>query len=557
MAVQSAFAPYRLPPGSLPEEASKLAVLAAAEPLLVRLDDPLPGSMAAQALADVSAGRAEVADEACRAADGSPSGRHGQLKACLVSPRHRARVEQAVVSALTAGFAGVCIDRPDSPIAQGFLGSGFCTDCQRAFSQELSRAYGEQFMPLDFLALARQALAQSAGAVGHAQLPFGRDFWRFRAQSLERAVAAYARAARDAARAAGRSFEVTVQFEAVGPAQIAAARHFDATIFPVKGETQTSGAGLFRLLRAAMGKRPCAAALTGSVPAALVQRLAGVAAASGIELVALEPAQAGAELAAVRRFARQVATQRHAPAASDPVAECAVLYSAECDLWTGGDHRDQVERAGDALAALQIQAPVVMRLADAPPGAPLVLAGARALGYAEAAELKRRVEAGGSAIALGDVGAVDEAGRESPPPLPAGKPAGVSVGKGTVVRVPPLPAARAGALVEPAQLEPLSRALGAVLGKTRRAASVAGRSPVLVTLYRNGDRLDAHLVALGAGPAQGATLFLGHHVAGAVRRALFRSAGGGEEKIVMNPSGYSISTVLPAFEGYAVLSIGG
>src|SRR3989304_4910784 len=45
MAVQTAFAPYRLPPGALPEEASKLAAAAAAEPLVVRPDEPLPGSL--------------------------------------------------------------------------------------------------------------------------------------------------------------------------------------------------------------------------------------------------------------------------------------------------------------------------------------------------------------------------------------------------------------------------------------------------------------------------------------------------------------------------------
>jgi hypothetical protein len=85
---------------------------------------------------------------------------------------------------------------------------------------------------------------------------------------------------------------------------------------------------------------------------------------------------------------------------------------------------------------------------------------------------------------------------------------------------------------------------------------VAGRTPVFVALYRNEERLDAHLVSLGASPAQGSTLFLGLHVTGTVRRARFQSASGADEKIVMNPSGYSISTVLPAFRGYAVLSIG-
>ena len=150
-----------------------------------------------------------------------------------------------MAAAFQAGFAGVCLDRPDAPMAQGILGSGFCPDCQRAFSKELAREYGDQFMPLDYLALAREALASASGAVGHAQLPFGRDFWRFRVAALDRAVGAYARAARDTSRATGRPFEVTAQLEAIGPAQLQAVRHLDAAIFPVKVETQTSGAGLF------------------------------------------------------------------------------------------------------------------------------------------------------------------------------------------------------------------------------------------------------------------------------------------------------------------------
>jgi hypothetical protein len=555
MPVQTAFAPYRLPPGALPEEASRRATASAAEPLVVRLDEALPGSMVGQALALVAAGLAAAPEEGCRAADGTPSGSPGQLRACLVSDRHREQVESAIESALAAGFAGVCLDRPDAPIAQGFLGSGFCSFCQRSFSKELAREYGEHFMPVDYLAFAREALAQASGAVTFADLPFGRDFWRMRVGSLDRAVAAYARAARDAAQKGGKPFEVTAQFEAIGPAQLRASRHLDAAIFPVKGEPQTTGVGRFRLLRAVMGRRPCAAALIDTPSFPLAQRLAGVAAASGIELIGV-PAGDDGELAALRRFARLVSAQRYAPGIAEPVFECAILYSLEADLWTGGDHRVQVERVGDALAALQIHAPVVTRLDDAPPHAVLVLAGAAKLAQLEALELSRRVEAGASALTVGELGAVDDTGRDALSPLPAGKQAVIRVGNGTVAAIPPLPAPRPGAVLDPAQLDALARPVAMLLGRGRRAASVAGRTPVLAALYRNEERLDAHLVTLGPGVAQGATLFLGLHVAGTARRARFQSADGRDEKIAMNPSGYSISTVLPAFKGYAVLSIG-
>ena len=549
-----AFAPYRIPPGALPEEARRRATDAAAAPLLVPLDEPLPAGFAHEAFAIVNAGRAGAADEACRGADGNPSGTGTDVRACLVSDRHRKRVERGVGLALELGFRGVCLDRPDAPLALGILGAGFCPDCQRAFSRDLTREYGEHFQPLDYLALAREALAQSSGALGHEQLPFGRDFWRMRAATLEQAVRAQARAARDASRAHGKPFEVAAQFEAIGPAQVRAARHVDAAAFPAQAQQLTTGAGLFRLLRAAMGKRPAAAIVSGASESQVV-RIAAVAAACGVEPLAADPA-ADLALAPVRRFARALAADPKAPGADAPWAECAILYSAECDLWTGGSHREQVERAGEALAALHLQAPVVLRVEDAPPHAALVLAGAGKLAAGEARAVLKRLEAGGGAIAFGSVGAVDESGRKAASPVPPGKPGGAKVGKGIFAELPALPAPRPGQLLDAKALEPTSRAVAAVIGRGRRAAGVAGRAPLLAVMTRTEERLDVHLVTL-AGPAQGSTLFVGMHVAGGARRARFQSASGQDERITMNPSGYSISTVLPAFEGHAVLTIPG
>jgi len=76
-----------------------------------------------------------------------------------------------------------------------------------------------------------------------------------------------------------------------------------------------------------------------------------------------------------------------------------------------------------------------------------------------------------------------------------------------------------------------------------------------VVLQRTGEALDVHLVSLGPERAQGVTLFLGSQVAGGVRRGRFVSSDGTDVRIPLNPSGYSLSTVLPSFEGYAVLSL--
>lgn len=546
------FAPYRIAPGSLPEEAARAGAAALAGPLLAPTADPLPAPLVAAALAELPVGRAAAEVEACRAADGSPSGLGGPPRACLTSERHRARVAEAARAALAAGFAGLALDRPDASLAQGLLGAGFCPECQREFSRRLGREYGEQFQPIDYLKLAREAVASAPGAVGFAALPFGRDFWRFRHESLERSVRAHARAARDAARAAGRPFAVTAWFEAVGPAQLAAARHLDGAVFPAG---PPEGPGLFSLLRATMGRRGVAVAPAADATPAQLLRLAAQAALHGVGLAGLPPgAEVAAQLGRVRALSRRLADEARAPGVAQPVVECALLYSADADLWSGGRHRRALALAAEALAAHHVQAPVVTRLADAPAGAVIVLADAAGLSPHEAADLGRRLDAGGGVLTFGEATRMDEAGRALGPFLPAGKPAGVRAGAGTVAQLPPLAPEGGAAPLDEGRLD---KALGALLGKGRRAVGVTGRARLAAALWRRGEALDVHLATLGPERSQGNTLFVGLHVAGGHRKARFRSAEGASVEIRLNPSLASVSTILPAFSGYAVLSLGG
>jgi hypothetical protein len=549
MPLAPAFAPCRLAPGALPPEAARAAEALGAGPLVAPPDLPLPAALLEGALAEVPSGLAADAEEACRAADGTPAGLGGPARACLASARHRSRVATAVQGALAGGFAGVLLDRPDASLALGLLGAGFCAECQHDLAHHLLRVYGDHFQPVDYPAIAREALAQSPGAVTFAQLPFGRDFVRMRGAQLERAVAAHARSGRDAARAAGRPFEVAARFEAVGPAQIASCRHLDAAVFPAALAPGATGIGLGRLLRAALGRRPCALHPPPGAPASL--QLAAAAAAAGIGLFGLDPGS-GEGLGGVRRLSRHLASRERAPAALPPVVECAVLYSAESDLWSGGRHRRAVELAGEVLASRHVQAPVVFRIGDAPPTAPLVLADAEALSPREADEALRRLEGGGAVLAFGEPGTVDEAGRPAGGFLPSGKPGGVKVGSGTLAALPSLAAGEGAGPPDPALVD---RALAALLGKGRRAAGTAGRTRLLAVLYRSDDGLDVHLVPLGGERAQGVTLFLGVHVAGGARRARFQAADGSDVRIPMNPSGYSLSTVLPTFDRYGVLRL--
>ena len=551
------FAPFRLEPGTLPAEAARHAAESEAGPLLVDPGEPVPAAMEGRVLAALPAGRAGAPEEACRAADGSPAGISGALRACLTSERHRRRVAEAAAKAVADGLPGICLDLPDAPLALGLLGAGFCADCQRAFLRELSREYGDQLQPLDFGRMASDALAQAPGALGHALLPFGRDFLRFRTEGLARAVAAQARDARDAARAAGKPLEVTARFQALGPAQIAAARHLDAAVFLAAGAPAATGLGLFRLVRAALGRRPCAVALEDGVADGELLPLASVAAACGVEIAGPLPAGSAARaLAATRRLFRSPAANG-GPAPLEPLAECAVLYSAESDLWSGGRHREAVVLAAEALAGLQIQAPVVLRASEAPAGAVLVLPAAEALSPLEGQAVRRRLESGGPVLCLGEAGAVDVAGRPAPSFLPAGKPSGVKVEQGTLVTLPSLlPPLGSGLAAAAPPPEPIERALSLLVGRGRRAISVTSRVPMLAVAFRRRELLELHLATLRDETARGATLFVGFHVAGQARRARFRSAEGDDEHITMNPAGYAISTVLPSFRGYAVLTLG-
>jgi len=553
MPLDAAFAPYRLPPGAAEASpASPVELLAAP---LVAAAGALPAARAPEALAEIAAGLAAPGVAPCLAADGQPSGIGGPPRACPSSPGQREAVARAARAALAAGFAGVLLDRPDAGHAAGLLGSGFCPECQRAFLRQLEREYGENFESLDHPRLARTALVEAPGAVTFEQLPFGRDFWRWRHEAVEAAIAAGVRAARDAAREAGRPFEVAVQYESLGPSQLRSARLADAAVFPAflpPGPSgPATGIGLFRLLRSVMRRRPVAvAAPAGASPAAL-GRLAAVAATCGVELAGHGPAPTH-EVAQVRRLARRLAAAGRAPSVNEPLVEAAVLYSAEADLWTSGRHLRSVLAASEALAALHVQATVVTRLADAPREAPLVLADAAALAPTESKEVQKRLEGGGTVLAFGPPASVDETGRAHGGILPAGKPSGVRVGIGTLAELPSLAPLGGGEAPDPEDLE---KALNAVLGRGKRAAGVASRQPVLVVIDRTPSAVHAHLVALGNGKAQGVTLFLGVKVAGGVRRARFVSSDGDDVRIPMNPSGYSLSTVLPSWHGYAVVSL--
>lgn len=549
------FAPFRVRPGDPVADAESRAEAAALAPLVVSFGDPGAAPLASRSMARIAAWRAATQEDACRAADGRVSGSPGHERGCLHSPGHRRRIVDEALAALGDGHLGVLLDRPDAALTLGLFGAGFSDDCLTAFMHDLADQYGDQLEPFDFRAVAREALASAPGAVSPGRVHFGRDFWRFRHDTLLQAMAALARPVRDAARAAGRDFPVAARFESVGPAQLQATRRLDAAVLPLRPLPHHLGAAAGRVWRAVSGHRPVAAEIPESVAPAEAGRIAAGLASTGVP-VALDEGDRGTATAAARRMLREHQVRRGGRAFADPVVEVAVLYSADSDMWTGGLHRLAAEEAGEALSGLHVQWDVALGPGPLPPGTVLVVPQGAALSPVEAASVKRFAEAGGSMLAFGVPRQADASGRLLDPFLPElkeGKP--VSVGAGKALLLPPLVAdPSAGLPPGPQSLRTVEKALAA-LRPLRAAVEVRSRVPLHVALWRSPRRLDVHVVAREDRPVEEAVLILDASVAGGARRAMFRVAGGGEERLVARPGNDGLAVPLPPFQGYGIASL--
>jgi hypothetical protein len=551
------FAPFRIRPGDPVPEAEALAARTLGAPLVVDPAEPESRRLAPGALARVAAGKAADQHEACRGADGRVSGTVGHERACLHSAAHRARVQEAGRAALQAGYAGVVLDRPDLVLGLGLFGAGFSDDCQAAFLAELRRAYGAHLEPFDYRRIVADELATAPGAVSFRKLHFGRDFWRFRVDSLAAAVAAYVLPLRDAARGNRSGFAVTGRFEQVGPGQLAAARLLDAAVLPLSPLPHHTGLAEGRLWRAAVGPRAIAAELPAEASPAQAARWAAALAASGVA-VGLEEGERAEAVGPVRRLLASHAERRDGRPFQDPVVEVLVLYSPDADLWSGGLHRLAVEEAGEALSRLHVQWDVATGGTVLRPGAVLVLPQAMGLTPVEATAVTRFLEAGGRVLTLGEARAAGPGGRFLPPFLPdakVGRARASRASGGAIVALPPLvPDPTAGAAEAPST-EPLARALESLRGRGRPALQVLSPSPLSVSAWRSPRRVDVHVSAPAGGRVDGATLVLSTEVSGGARRARFRDADGVDEKFSLVPSAGEVAAVLPGFEGYGILSL--
>src|SRR5438445_471593 len=259
---------------------------------------------------------------------------------------------------------------------------------------------------------------------------------------------------------------------------------------------------------------------------------------------------AEAALAGHRKF-QEVVRERFRP--SEPLLDLEVLVSPFAEHW-GGAHFRTAGACAAALARAHLLLGARLDLSE-PRAQVLLLAGCAALPAEDAARARRHVESGGDAIVVGKCATCDEEGRMGPPVFPEAKSGMERVGEGRVYAIaidsdaPPSPEAQ------------LVRAAREMLGRGRSHLSLSGRARLFARAYLDPERkLDVHLVNLDAPrPAQGVLLHIAGQAAGAGRTGYWfapeRDAGKDGERISLNPSGFSVSTVLPGIIAGALLAV--
>ena len=244
--------------------------------------------------------------------------------------------------------------------------------------------------------------------------------------------------------------------------------------------------------------------------------------------------------------------ERYRPAA--PLVDLELLFSPRCDHWSDGRHQRASAAALATLARGQWQPAVRLDLSGGTRSNLLVIAGGTALPAADAASVRRHVDGGGDLLMIGRAAPVDEEGRGGEPLFAAVKSGLDRSGEGRVY------------VLEENAAEPLvTKALRELLGRSRPQVTLSGRGRILACAYLDPERkLDVHLVNLdlresGFAPAQGVQVQIAGQAAGGGRSGYWfaaeRSGGKDGERITLNPSGFSVSTILPSIDAYALLAV--
>lgn len=518
-------------PGSLPAAAAAEGLAAGAAPVAVQAHE-LPWTVV------VDVAEPATPAEECKALDGS-----AVPVRCASSLEGRAAAGDAAASAAKLGEA-VMLAGLDRWYRLGPEGAGYCRSCELALVEFLRESYGDHVQPFDALESFR------GSALPLNERPFARQKEALRfSEAVEAAKRAVLRARDEARRSRSLEMAVLGRVGTLSPLALDLCRHLDGLVFELPSLDPLECLLPLLSARAALGLRPAVATLPPGATGAQVRLFAALTAACDTDLLLPEGAsiEARSALAAHRAFLSLV-RERYRP--TQPLVDVEVLVSPRCDHWTRGAHFKAAALSAVALSKAQLQPAVRLDLAGGAKTTLLVIAGGAALPQADAAAARRHVEGGGDLLLLGKAFAIDEEGRAAPDPLfPEVKSGMDRVGEGRVY-----------ALDEAPSETLLARALREMAGRGRAQVTWSGRGRLLARAYLDPERkLDVHLVNLDDRPAQGVQLTIAGQAAGGGRSGYWfapeRDGGKDGERIALNPSGFSVSTILPSVDAYALLAV--
>ena len=518
----------------LPAPALPLPSQAPADPSVTRAEAPLPRV----ATVDLATPAAEV--ERCCAIGGEPV-----AVRCVNSLEGRASAGEAAARAIE-GTDAILVEGLDRWYRMGPDGAGFCRSCELALVEALRESYGDHVQPFDAL----QALRASAAAPRDRPFARQREAARF-AETVEAGKRVVLRARDEARRSRGVEALVLGRVGTLSGAALALCRHLDGLIFDLPSLDPWEAILPLLAARRALGQRPVIAVPPPAATEAQVGLFAALATAADADLLLAKGSSPKAEaaLAAHRRFTALV-RERYRP--SEPLLDADVLVSPLCDHWMAGAHLRASSSAQVALSRLSLQAGVRLELSATPRQQLLVLAGCGALSSREAQAARRHVESGGDLLLIGRCATVDDEGRPGEVVFPEVRTGMERIGEG-----------RAFALEETASEAEVQRAARELLGRGKAHLSLSGRAQLFTRAYLDPERkLDVHLVNFEAGAgsaAQGVQLSITGQAAGGGRAGYWfspeRQGGRDGERIALNPSGFSVSTVLPGIGAYALLAV--
>jgi hypothetical protein len=333
---------------------------------------------------------------------------------------------------------------------------------------------------------------------------------------------------------------------------LAVCRHLDGLVFDLPSLDPEEAVLPLLAARAALGLRPAIGVLRTDATPEQVRLFAALALACDVDVMLPSGASTEATdaLEQHRKF-EDVVRERFRP--SEPLLDLEVLVSPFAEHW-GSAHLLTASACAAALGRAHLLLGARLDLSE-PRAQVLLLAGCNALSADDGARARRHVESGGDALVVGKCATCDEEGRPGPPVFPEAKSGMERVGEGRVYAVE---SASDAPQVDAAQVV---RAAREMLGRGRSHLSVSGRARLFARAYLDPERkLDVHLVNLDAPrPAQGVLLHIAGQAAGAGRTGYWfapeRATGKDGERIALNPSGFSVSTVLPGISAGALLAV--